>query len=171
DNAGGSPQQVTLSGTATSVSLLQVSPGSVSFSSQSEGTSSPAQMVTVTNNGSAAANLTGVSMTGATDFTIANPCSVLAAGKSCQVGVTFSPKVAVAPGNRSASLNVPGGAPAAISLTGVATQAGILLPTNFNFGSQLAGTSGNPQPFAVTNNTARPFSAALHITTTTSPNH
>ncbi len=164
DNAAGSPQQVSLTGTATVASVLQASPSVLPFGQQSEGTSSAAQAVTLTNNGASPAAASGVSLSGTSDFIIANPCNVVPPGKSCQVSVTFSPARSTSPGNRSATLNVPGGTPATVLLSGVATQSSISLPASFNFGSQLAGTSGTPQPLTVTNNSSGLFAGALTVT-------
>jgi hypothetical protein len=144
--------------------VLQVSPGTLPFGQQSEGTVSAAQAVTLTNNGASPAAASAVSLSATSDFTIANPCNIISPGKSCQVSVTFSPATPAPPGNRSATLNVPGGAPATVLLSGVATQSSILLPPSFNFGSQLAGTSGTPEPLTVTNNSSGPFAGALIVT-------
>jgi hypothetical protein len=166
DNAPGSPQQVALGGTATVPAELQVSPASLTFASQSEGTTSAPQIVTISNAGSVAAGIGGFTVTGANpaDFALQNPCAPsLAAGKSCQLSLSFHPAVSTPPGPRSASLSIPAGNPPNVALAGAATQAGISLPTSFAFGSQLAGTSGTPQPLTVTNNSTGPLAGALAV--------
>jgi hypothetical protein len=168
DNAAGNPQQVALSGTATAAPSLQVSPSSLTFVAQSENTSSTPQSVTIQNSGGAAAEVTGIAASGpnAGDFSSPASCTPnpVPAGGSCQIGVTFTPG-AIAPGIRSATLNVPGGNPPTVTLSGTATQAGISVPTSVNFGSQLAGgAGGSSQPIVVTNSSSGPFAGALTIT-------
>ena len=72
---------------------LSVAPSAVDFGSQGTGTTSAARAVSVTNNGSAAVSLSGVSVTG--DFAQTNNCGAsLAGGASCTVNVTFRPTAA-----------------------------------------------------------------------------
>ena len=170
DNAAAAPQQVTLSGTATTPPTLTVSPGSLSFAPQSEGTTSASQIVTISNMGSGAAGINGITLTGANaeDFVLGNPCAPsLASGASCQISVSFSPAAATAPGIRSATLDVPTGTPQTVAFTGTAVQAAISLPTSFIFATQLAGTSGSAQPVTVTNSSTGPYAGALAIASVT----
>ncbi len=168
DNAPGSPQQVTLSGTATAAPSLQVSPTSLTFPAQSEATTSAAQNVTILNSGAAPAEISGIAVSGpnAGDFSVPASCTPnpVPAAQSCQIGVTFTP-AAITPGIRSATLNVPTATPPTVALTGSATQAGISVPTSVNFGTQLAGGAGGaPQPVTVTNSSSGPFAGVLMIT-------
>jgi len=172
DNAAGSPQNASLSGTATAPpATLQVSPASLAFAAQSEGLASAPQSVTITNPGSTAADISGIKLTGtnALDFVLGNSCAAsLAAAATCQLNLSFSPLVGTAPGSRSATLSVPGASPSSVALSGTATQAAIAVPTNFDFGSQLAGTAASsltPQPVTVTNTSTGPLAGALAITT------
>jgi Beta-propeller repeat len=180
DNASGSPQTVTLNGTATvPPPTLQISPTSLAFGSQSEGTSSVLQTVTITNPaGGISADISEISITGTNkgDFVLGDPCApVLGVGSSCKVSVSFSPAVSQPAGNRGATLNVPGGSPAAVPLSGTATVAGICITTapgsstcitpssGINFGSATAcGPSpacatGTPVPLTVNNNGTGPL--------------
>jgi hypothetical protein len=165
DNAPMSPQSVALSGSATSPASLTVSPGYLDFGSQSQGTTSAAQLVTITNGGSGSAGISGITIVGSSDFSQQNACPpVLAAGAQCQVSVTFAPAESAAPGARSGSLKIPGGAPATVSLSGTATQAAISFTTSLNFASQLVGTAGAPQPITVTNSSSGSLAGALAFT-------
>jgi len=168
DNASGSPQTVTLNGTATTPPpTLQVSPTSLAFGSQSEGTSSVLQTVTITNPaGGITAGLSGISITGTnkSDFVLDDPCGPnLGAGGSCIVSVSFSPAASQPAGSRSATLNVPGGSPAAVPLTGMAAVAGIsIAPSSINFGSATACSiapcgAGTPETLTVYNNGTGPL--------------
>jgi hypothetical protein len=70
------------------------------------GTTSAAKVVTLTNKGSTALSITGISLTGTNsgDFTKSSTCGTsLAGGASCTLSVRFSPK---AVGARSASLTI-----------------------------------------------------------------
>ncbi|HEY6290007.1 MAG TPA: FG-GAP-like repeat-containing protein [Terriglobia bacterium] len=127
DNAAGSPQQVALSGTGT-VPEAALSPSSLSFGSLIVGQSSAFGTVTLSNAGTAALTIAGISFSGANagDFAqgLAAPpppnlCGkTLAAGSSCDIFVVFKP---TAGGSRSATLtvsdNAPGGSQS-ISLSG-----------------------------------------------------
>jgi len=74
DDAVGSPQSATLSGTGTAAPVATFSTTSVTFTAQGVGTQSAAQMVTLTNTGTAVLNIEGISITGAnaSDFTQTN---------------------------------------------------------------------------------------------------
>ncbi len=170
DNATGSPQQVVLSGTATGTPALQVSPPSLTFSLESEGTASAAQMVTISNTSQATASIGAIALSGENpgDFTLGNPCAPsLGAGKSCQLSVTFSPAASQRPGPRSASLTISNGNPAAVSLSGTAGQAAISIApssTSINFGSQTEGASvasGTLVTVTVTNSSSGPYAGGL----------
>jgi len=171
DNAVGSPQEVALRGTAAAPPpSVEVSPASIDFGAQSEGTSSNAQSVSVTNPGTAVADISGIALGGSNpgDFVLGNSCAgTLAAGANCALSVTFKPAVGLGPGSRAGVLNVPGGTPSAVSLSATATQAAISYPTTFNFGSQLAGTPSSgatAQPVTVTNSSNGSLAGGLAVT-------
>ncbi len=96
DNASGSPQVVSLTGTGgstTSAPAASVSPTSVNFGNQSVGTTSSPQVVALTNSGPA--NLTVSSITASTSrfVVVAAPTLplTLAPGNKANIGVTFTP--------------------------------------------------------------------------------
>ena len=101
--------------------VVSLSPTSLAFASQATGTTSAAQSVTLTNTGSAALTISGISVTGsnAKDFTQTNTCgSSVAAGAHCSIAVTFKPS---ATGNRSAAVSIADNAaasPQSIKLNG-----------------------------------------------------
>jgi parallel beta-helix repeat protein len=117
---------------------LSASPTSLTFASQSVGSSGSAQSVTVSNTGTAAATVSGVSTSG--DFSQTNTCgSSIAAGASCTVSVTFKP---TASGTRTGTLTVASNAtnsPLTIALTG--TGAGSTTPTNLALNAQISASS------------------------------
>ena len=118
DNAAGSPQQVPLSGTGTTAEL---SPTSVSFGSETVGTTSAVKTVTLKNVGTTAITITSITIAGTDpgDFGETQTCgSSLAASASCTISVTFKPTVT---GNRNATLKVTdnaAGSPQQVALLG-----------------------------------------------------
>jgi hypothetical protein len=120
DNAAGSPQTVSLSGSGNQVTVL---PTSLSFGSFKVGTKSPPQMVTVTNNQAVAITLSdALGGNNPGDFAVGagTTCgSSLAATSSCVYAVTFKP---LARKSRHATLNISAspdpGSPHAIALSG-----------------------------------------------------
>jgi len=65
-------------------------PASLAFGGQSMGTTSPAQVVTLTNSGTGTITVFGVGVTNP-PFAQTNNCTSLATGTSCTISVTFSP--------------------------------------------------------------------------------
>jgi hypothetical protein len=119
DNAPGSPQTVSLSGSGT---LVTLSPSSVNFGTVKVGQSSAPTSITVTNKSTnQTLSITGIQIGGAnpTDFTQTNNCpSSLSPQTSCTVMVTFTPLVT---GSLTAQLQVydnGGGSPQTASLSG-----------------------------------------------------
>jgi hypothetical protein len=168
DNATGSPHTVSLGGTGTAPAVT-LNPTSLTFASQSTGTTSPAQSVTLTNSGTAPLTIGSVSITGTNsgDFAQTNTCplspSTLAANGTCTINVTFTP---TATGTRTASVSIAdnaGGSPQTVSLsgTGNAPPAPVvsLSPTSLTFTSQAVNTTSAAQSVTLTNT----GSAALSI--------
>jgi hypothetical protein len=120
DNATGSPQVVTLSGTGTGPAVT-LAPTSLAFGGQSVGTPSAAKTVTLTNSGNAALTINSVTVTGsgASQFNPSSACGAsVAAGASCTISVVFTPSSA---GNQSATLSVAdnaSGSPQTVALSG-----------------------------------------------------
>lgn len=99
DNATGSPQKVTLSGTGTAAPSVKLSTTSITFPTTTHGTTSAAQAVTLTNAGTATLTLTSITLTGTnpTDFEALNTCgATLAPAANCVVYVAFKPAAAAA---------------------------------------------------------------------------
>ncbi len=122
DNATGSPQQVSLTGTgAVAAPKVTLSPASLTFASTTVGTGATAQKVTMTNTGTAAMTVSSIKLSGtnAADFAQTNTCGTgLAANASCTISVTFRP---VAKGSRGASVSIAdnvAGSPQIVSLSG-----------------------------------------------------
>jgi len=143
DNAPGSPQSVSLSGTGEGASAAaSLSPTSVTFASQAVGATSAAQTITLTNSGNAALGVTSIVVSGAnaSDFAETNNCeSSVAAGANCTISVTFKP---VAAGTLTAAVSLADtatGSPQSVSLSGTgasASPAANLSPTSLAFGNE-----------------------------------
>ena len=152
DSASGSPHTVALTGTGTGVTL---SPAGLTFSDQVAGTTSSAQVVTLSNIGTTSLTSIVTSFTGtnAGDFARTTTCgSTLAAGASCTISVTFSP---TAGGARTATLRVTNSDPTSpqqVSLSGTGlSPVASLSPTSVPFGNQRLNTTSNPSTVTLTN--------------------
>jgi centrosomal CEP192-like protein/ASPM-SPD-2-Hydin domain-containing protein/HYDIN/CFA65/VesB family protein len=172
DNAAGSPQTVGLAGTgaAANAPIATYAPASLTFASTNVGSTTAAQTVTLTNSGTAALTITGVSITGANagDYAQTNTCpaspATLAAGANCVISVTFKP---TATGARTANVSVAdnaAGSPQTVGLAGTGAAANApavtLAPTSLTFASQNVGSTSAAQTVTLTNS----GNAALTIT-------
>ncbi|MEV4510431.1 choice-of-anchor D domain-containing protein [Dactylosporangium sp. NPDC049525] len=162
--AAGVTSTVPLSGTGVAPGpVVNASPGSLSFAGTVVGASAPAQTVTLTNSGTTAATVSGVTATG--DFSQTNNCSALAVGASCTVTVTFTPTTS---GSRTGTLTVASNAnnsPATVSLSGsgIGSSTNIALNKTATASSQVNGTQaattatdGNADTYWESNNNAFP---------------
>ena len=126
DNATGSPQSVTLTGTGanTGTPAVTLSAASLTFASQAVGTASATQTITLTNSGTGALSITSVNLTGTDpgDFEGNSACfGLIAAGGTCKISVSFRPH---STGVRTASLSITdnaSGSPQTVTLSGTAT--------------------------------------------------
>ena len=121
DNATGSPQKVTLTGTGTAVPSVKLSATSIAFPTTLHGTTSAAQAVTLTNAGTATIDLTSITLTGTnpTDFEALNTCGPsLAAGANCVVYVAFKPASAAAFKATLSIADTGSGSPQSVALSG-----------------------------------------------------
>jgi hypothetical protein len=165
DNASGSSQQVSLSGTGAPTPDLEASPSSLGFGSQSVNSGTQdTRSVTISNAGSTSAGIGALSFspTTQTDFAVAgNTCTSLGPAAKCQITLAFQPATV---GARSATVNIPGAQPPTVALSGTGTQAAISFPTSFAFPPQLAGSASSAQPVTVTNSASGAFAGALTVT-------
>jgi Abnormal spindle-like microcephaly-assoc'd, ASPM-SPD-2-Hydin/Galactose oxidase, central domain/Kelch motif len=158
NNNSSSSLKVPLSGSGfVGQPAVSLSPNMLVFSAAAVGTSSPPQMATLANSGTAALNIQTVAVSGGSDFVIASGTTCtngdfVAVGGSCVIQVAFSPTT---PGQKSAAVTITdnvGGSPQQISLAGTSISAALSLsPASVSFPSQFVGTSGLPQTLTVTN--------------------
>jgi Beta-propeller repeat/Abnormal spindle-like microcephaly-assoc'd, ASPM-SPD-2-Hydin len=142
----------------SSSSGVGLNPISLTFTGQNDGTTSPAQTLTLTNGGAQSLHVTGISITGANshDFAETSSCGTLAANASCTISVRFTPTLV---GTESATVSVTDDAansPQTASLSGTGQSSGggpsdKLSPSSLTFGTQLVGTSSVSQIVTLTN--------------------
>jgi phosphatidylethanolamine-binding protein (PEBP) family uncharacterized protein len=161
DNATGSPQSVSLTGTGTAA-VASLSPSSLTFASQAVGATSAAQTITLNNTGNSALSISSLALMGTNpnDFAQSNNCGAsVAAGANCTISVRFTPS---ASGSRTASLSITdnaSGSPQTVSLSGTGALAlASLSPTSLAFGNQSVGTTSTAQTLTLSNTGNAPLS-------------
>jgi hypothetical protein len=176
DNATGSPQTVTLTGTGTSSTgpTLSITPGTLTFASTAIGATTAAQLVTIKNTGTTPVTFSAsssISGSGASSFiktasTCTNP---LPAGASCTNSIEFKPTAA---GALTATLSYPDnatGSPQTVPLTGTGTSSSgptlSITPGTLTFASTAIGATTAAQLITITNTGSTPvtFSASSSI--------
>jgi hypothetical protein len=115
-------------GAAPPQPTLTLTPTSVTFSSQSVGTTSAATTVNIKNTGAGLLQISSISVSGAhaSDFTSTNTCgAAIAKDGTCAISVTFKP---TATGSRTASIEIKSSATLAkVSLTGTGGESATLV--------------------------------------------
>ena len=168
DNATASPQSLSLSGTGQVPTFtLNFNPSSLTFALQNTGTTSAAQIATVTNNGNSPVTFSSIALTGAdpSDYAIsADTCPVgagsLAASASCSMSITFSP---TANGIRTAAVTFTdnaSGSPQSVGLAGTGQVPSSTLqfnPSSLTFALQDTSTTSAAQAVTVTNSANSPL--------------
>lgn len=170
-NASGGSSSTSLSGTGVALNpVIGVSPATLSFT-QTQGSVSAAQTLTVSNTGNTSLAIAGLSIVGAqaSEFHLAGgTCSAggsVAANSSCSVLVSFAP---LATGARNASLSISHnavGSPTTVALVGTGTvsaQPAISVnATSVVFGPQVVGSASASQAVTVSNSGAAPLTLAI----------
>ena len=157
DNAAGSPHTAAVSGTGiASNPVASLSSTSLGFGNQTDGTSSIAQVVTLTNTGNVALTITTVALTTGTQFSETDTCnsSTVQPNGTCTMSITFSPLTAGAKVDTLSITDNASNSPQTIALsgTGIATGANVnLSPTSLNFGLQFISPASSTQVITLTN--------------------
>ena len=140
---------------------VTLSPNSLSFGNQVQGTSSAIQKVTLKNGQSGAITITNI-RTNLSDYNQINNCpsspSTLAAGASCSISITFTPS---AVGSRTGALTVTDtglSSPQMAFLGGTGIAPVTASPTSLSFGNQATGLRSAPLLVTVTNNQSKALS-------------
>jgi hypothetical protein len=150
DNAAGGKQTVSFTGTAIAgAPAATLSATSVSFAAQLLNTKSGVKTVTLKNTGTAILNIKSITPTG--DFAVTNNCNgSLAAGASCTLTITFTPKAIGARTGAVTLLDNAGTGSQKISLTGTGTSLKVSA-TSLTFAATTVGTASAAQNVALTN--------------------
>ena len=164
DSAAGSPHTINLSGFGTS-GAVSLSASSLNFGAVVVGASST-QTVTLTNPAQSPLDIFSIQAGG--DYSQTNTCgSVVNAGASCTISVTFTPSTLGTSVGTVILTDTGLGSPQTITLTGTGATppAASLLPASLTFGAQAVGTTSLPQTVTLANTGGAPLSVAS-ITTT-----
>ncbi len=161
DNAAGSPQMVTLSGTGTSGSgtpTVSLMPSTLIFPTTAPGSTSAAQVLTFKNTGTVAATVNSFTFTGtnASSFLISTKtCTTsLAVGASCTLSIAFKPATV---GTLTATFNAADnatGSPQTVALsgsTGAAQPTVTLSPATLTFPATAVGVTSTAQVLTLKN--------------------
>jgi hypothetical protein len=158
DNAGDSPQPVTLSGTAVNGAFASISPLNLIFAPEATGVTSPPQTVTVTNTGTAALSFGSVSLVIAnTDFNVTTNCvsASIPVNGTCTITVTWTAPAAGTslPESDAITLvnNAQNGGTQLVGLIGGATSTISIAPTTLSFGNQTVNTTSAAKTVTITN--------------------
>ena len=130
DSAAASPQTIALAGTGTLALVAQavLSPTSLTFPNTASGTTSAAMTSTLSDPGTLALNISGITVTGAnaSAFAQTNNCGgSLAPPATCAISATFTPS---ATGNYSAAVSIAdnaAGSPQSLPFTGSSAASGV----------------------------------------------
>jgi hypothetical protein len=137
-NAGGVTDTVSLSGSGVAPGpVLNANPASLAFARTAVGAPAGPKTVTITNTGTSAASVSGVSVTG--DFSQTNTCSSIAVNGTCTVTVNFTP---TAGGARTGTLTVASNAtntPTTVALSGTGVDSSV----NLAAGQPASASSSN----------------------------
>jgi hypothetical protein len=169
DDAAGSPQSVSLAGTATQA-VVSILPSSVNFTSQLVGTSSQPLAVTVANTGNGALLISSITFSGAnpTDFLESDTCKgTIAPAANCVVNLTFKPSLV---GTRIATVMLADNAqdtPQSVSLTGVATDFALDPPSAGATSATV--TAGQTAMYQLDVESINGFSGSITLTCTGAP--
>jgi sugar lactone lactonase YvrE len=152
-------QSISVNGTGLPWPMVQVSPSSVAFGTQVDGTTANAWTLNMSNTSGLPVTGISMSMGGAnpSDFAFQSACgTTLGAYSSCNILVTFTPSVSSqAAVQYSAQLSIADdayGNPQVIPLSGTGTAMNVLLnPNPVNFSNQTVGGSSGPQTATLAN--------------------
>ena len=157
DNAGNSPQIISVTGTGVASPVVKFSSGTITFPSTDVGATSATQTVTLTNTGDATLTVNYLISKG-TDassfFDPSNTCGTsVAAGASCTITIAFRPKaVGALTGTIYVNDNAAGGEQGVnVSGTGIADPLVTLTPSSLTFPSTSVGSTSAAQTVTLKN--------------------
>lgn len=131
--------------TAPAGAAVLLSPNSLTFPLQAQGTTSAAQVVTLSNTGGQTLNISDVQVSqGAADFSQTSTCvGALPAGNSCSIRVTFHPTAGSTSRTGKITLTHDGSGPTSLDLSGTmgVNHAILRAQTGTNYGTVYLGQS------------------------------
>jgi len=158
DSAG--TQTAQLSGIGESPATDELAPSSLTFGPQADGTSSPGQQVTLTNNGDQALDLIAVQLHG--DFSAVNSCGTSLAGHStCAIVVSFVPTLVGAENGSLTVSDILRSQTVSLAGTGVPPPRLSPAPVSVDFGTYSEGQTSSVQTVTLTNSGGIPLT---HVT-------
>ena len=151
--SGALTNTTTLSLTVTGVPAVTLSASSLAFGNVIEGVTAAAKTVTLKNTGGGTLNISNIAVSG--DFaqaTSATPCgSTLAATKSCNIKVTFTPaQLGALSGDITITDNA-SNSPQTVILTGTGEPQATLTPVSATYAAQKVGTTSAAKVFTLAN--------------------
>jgi subtilase family serine protease len=132
---------------------VTLSPTSLTWGKVVWGETGAAKTITVSNTGSATLDISSITISGPfAQAASANACgSTLAAGKTCQIKVTFTPTgVGVETGTLTISDNA-ANSPQTVPLSGTGGAPAALTPASVTYTGTIVGATSNPKSFTLTN--------------------
>lgn len=165
DDAAGSPHRVLLTGrilpagaASSGAAAVSVIPSTLDFGTQEVGVASTARVVTLTNTGAGALNISNVIADG--DFSYTTTCgtlpAALASGKKCSISVTFKPTGTEDRGGTLFIHSDADGSPHTVTLSGSGstTPTSVVLavaPSSLDFSVVSVNTPSAPATVTITN--------------------
>ncbi|HEY0795292.1 MAG TPA: choice-of-anchor D domain-containing protein [Acidisarcina sp.] len=151
-NVPGGQLTATLNGNGIPGASVVPLPTSLAFGGYAIGAASPSQVVTISNTGGVAVNLSSETSTG--DFQIVNnTCGpTLPPNTGCSIAINFTPS---ASGSRTGALTIVdsvGTQTIPLNGTGLAPPTDVLSPMALTFSAQVIGIAGASQAVTITNN-------------------
>ena len=149
--AGSTTQTMALSGTGATTAV-GFSPTSLAFGNQNVGTSSAAQVLTITNAQASAVSIGSISFSVASTYTQTNTCGTsLAANSSCTVSVVFTP---TSGGSKAGTMSIPVGTTTlSVPVSGNGIALISILPLSINSGPVPMNVASSVSNVTVKNNT------------------
>jgi hypothetical protein len=161
DNASGSPQSVTLSGSGA-YPVVAISSTQMTFASQQMSTFSSPQSIVLSNSGAVPLTISNISTAG--DFSQTNNCgTVVAAGASCTLSVTYGPTIV---GTSNGTLSITdnaGNSPQTVSLTGSGTAPTVTTGNPIQIENAKPGTSDWHTANAALNHQMEGYSSSTSV--------
>jgi hypothetical protein len=144
---------------------VTLSPLSLSLGNEALKNTSAAKSVRLTNTSTGLMNITSIATNG--DFAISSSTcgTILAAGRTCKVNITFTPTQLGARAGTLTFSDAASNSPQTVTLSGTGVVDATLTPASENYGKVTGGTTSTPKTLTLANNQNVPLSAIVISTT------